>query len=150
MNDRPTHERVIHAPFPEESTGRQRTASPERSGDRWRVYRWLAGLLAAILWLSMVYGLPLRSLRAARDRERAELTHLLQADKPDTAAVLGAFDYATEEIIFSATGPYLILAVATVFLIAHLVGIKRRLNVAERSIQALQDVARGMERATHQ
>ena len=101
-----------------------------------------------MLWLSMVYGLPLRSLRAARERERTELAHLLQADKPDTAAVLGAFDYATEEIIFSATGPYLILAVATVFLLAHLVGIKRRLNVTERSIRALHEALRRVEQAT--
>ena len=121
---------------------------PEHSGYPLCVYRWLAGLLAAMLWLSMVYGLPLRSLHAARDRERVELTHLLQVNKPDTAAVLGAFDHATEEIIFSATGPYLILAIATVFLSAHLVGIKRRLSAAERSIQALQDAFRQVERVT--
>ena len=148
MNDRANHERVIRASFDETPAGRERTASPPRSADRSRIYRWLAGLLAALLWLSMVYGLPLRSLRAARDRERVEVTHLLQADKPDTAAILGAFDYATGEIIFSATGPYLIVAVATVFLIAHLVGIKRRLHVTERSLQALQDVVRRVERAT--
>ena len=150
MNDRANHERVIRASFDETPAGRERTASPPRFADRSRVYRWLAGLLAALLWLSMVYGLPLRGLRAARDRERAELTHLLRADKPDTAAVLGTFDYATEEIVFSATGPYLILAVATVFLLAHLAGIKRRLHVAERSVRALQDVVRRVERATHQ
>ena len=148
MNGRANHERVIHAFFDEAPAGRERTAPSPRSADRSRIYRWLAGLLAALLWLSMIYGLPLRSLRAARDRERMELTYLLQADKPDTAAVLGAFDHATEEIIFSTTGPYLIVAVATVFLIAHLVGIKRRLNVTERSIQALQDIVRRVERTT--
>ena len=137
---------MIHAPFDEVPAGYGGLVSPQRS-DFWvHVCRWYAGLVVALLWLSMVYGLPLRSLRAARDRERAEVIHLLQANKPDTRAILGAFDHATEQIVFSATGAYLILAVATVLLIAHLVRIKRRLNALERSIRALQDVARGGKR----
>ena len=44
-----------------------------------------------------------------------------------------------------ASGPYLILAFATMFLIAHLVMVKRRLNVAERNIQMLRDVVLGVD-----
>ena len=139
MNDQLNRERLGHSPLNGESAGRGRAASPRFSGRPWRPGRWLAGLLAALLWLALVYGLPLKSLRAARARERAELVHSLQADKPDTASIIAAFDYASEEMVFSATGPYLILAVASVFLTAHLVGVQRRLHAAERAIEEWRD-----------
>ena len=101
--------------------------------------------VGALLWIGIVYGLPLRNLRETRQLARTELTHLLQTDKPDRAAILDAFDRATEQILFSASGPYFILAVATLFLIANLVMLKRRLSVAERNIQVLRDVVLGVE-----
>lgn len=113
---------------------------------RWlNFYRWLMTSGLALLWVTLVYGLPLQSLREARRLLRVELTHLLQTDKPDTAAILDAFDRATEQILFSAAGPYFILAVATVFLVAHLVAVKRRLNAAERDIRMLRDVVSGVD-----
>ena len=102
-------------------------------------------MAAAMLWILLVYGLPLQSLREARRLARVELTHLLQTDRPDTVAILDAFDQATERILFSAAGPYFILAAATVFLIAHLVAVKRRLDTAERDIRVLRDVVLGVD-----
>ena len=110
-----------------------------------RLSRWWLMLMATLFWLGMVYGLPLHSLREARQVSRVELARLIHAGKPDPAAILDAFDRATERILFSASGPYLILACATIFLVAHLVAVKRRLDAAERHIQTLRDVILGVD-----
>ncbi len=101
--------------------------------------------MVAVLWFVLVYALPLHTLRESRQTARGELTHLLQADRPDTPAILEAFDRATEQVLFSAAGPYFILGVATLFVIAHLVAVKRRLNAAERNIQTLRDAILGVD-----
>ena len=117
----------------------------ERSGGRpsrlaaWRLRRWLPGCIAAMLWLLLVYGLPLQNLREARRRTRDELTQLLQHDKPDAAAILETFDRTHEDILFAASGPYLMLGLATLFLGARLAWVMRRLAAAEREIRALRD-----------
>ena len=110
-----------------------------------RLYRWWLMFVVALLWVGLVYGLPLHSLREARQISRVELARLIHADKPDPATILDAFDRATERILFSASGPYLILACTTVFLITHLVTVKRRLDAAERNIQMLRDVILGVD-----
>ncbi len=107
--------------------------------------RWLPTLLAATLWLVLVYGLPLHTLRESRLLARQELIHLLQTERPDTPSILEAFDRATEQVLFSVAGPYFILGIATLFLVAHLVAVKRRLNAAERGIQTLRDVVLGVD-----
>ena len=94
----------------------------------------------------LVYVLPLHTLRKSRLTVRMELTHLLQADKPNTPVILEAFDRATEQVLFSAAGPYFILGLSTLFVIAHLVAVKRRLNRAERNIRTLQSVVLGADR----
>ncbi len=101
--------------------------------------------MVAMLWFVLVYVLPLHTLRASRQIARVELTHLLQADRPDAPAILDAFDRATEQVLFSAAGPYFILGIATLFVIAHLVAVKRRLHTAERNIQTLRDVILGVD-----
>lgn len=101
--------------------------------------------MAALLWFVLVYLLPLHTLRESRQIARTELTHLLQTDRPNTPAILDAFDRATEQVLFSAAGPYFILGISTLFVIAHLVGVKRRLNTAERNIQTLRDVVLGVD-----
>ena len=113
----------------------------------WRlpVARWLPALMAALLWLMLVYGLPLLTLRQSRRIARDELAHLLQTGRPDAPTILDAFDRATEQVLFSAAGPYFVLGVSMLFLVAHLVTVKRRLNVAERNIQVLRDVVLGVE-----
>lgn len=110
-----------------------------------RVDRWLPALMAGVLWLLLVYGLPLHTLRESRRIAKEELAHLLQMERPDTPSILDAFDRATEQVLFSAAGPYFILGVATLFLVAHLVAVKRRLHVAERNIQTLRDVVLGVD-----
>ena len=107
--------------------------------------RWLPGVVAGLLWIGVVYGLPLLSLREARQVSRAQLTNLIQTGKPDVAGILDAFDHATENVLFAASGPYLILAMTSLFIIAQLVGAKRRLDAAERNIQVLRDVALGID-----
>ena len=106
---------------------------------------WLPSLMAAICWFVLVYVLPLHTLRASRLTARTELTHLLQTDRPNTPAVLEAFDRATEQVLFSAAGPYFILGISTLFVIAHLVAVKRRLNAAERNIQTLRGAVLGVD-----
>ncbi len=71
--------------------------------------RRLPSLMAALLWFVLVYILPLNTLRASRQTVRIELIHLLQTDRPDMPASLDAFDRATEQVLFSAAGPYFIL-----------------------------------------
>ncbi len=101
--------------------------------------------MVVLLWFVCVYVLPLHTLRESRLTARVELTRLLQADRPNIPATLEAFDRATEQVLFSAAGPYFILGVATLFVIAHLAVVKRRLNAAERDIQVLRDVVRGVD-----
>ncbi len=93
----------------------------------------------------LAYSLSLQSLRVARQLDREELTRLLQTDKPEAAAIIEAFDQVTERILFSAAGPCFILAAATIFLIAQLVAVKRRLDTAERDIRVLRDVVLGVD-----
>ena len=107
--------------------------------------RWLPRLVAALLWLTLVYGLPLQTLRESRRIAKDELAHLLQTDRPDTPAILDAFDRATEQVLFSVAAPYFILGLATVFITAHLAATKRRLYAAERNIQTLRDVVLGVD-----
>ena len=96
-----------------------------------------------MLWTIIVYGMPLRALRESRRIARVELTQFLQTDRPDTPAILNAFDRVTEQVLFSVAGPYFILGVVTLFFITHLVVVKRRLHAAERDIQTLRDVIVG-------
>ena len=110
-----------------------------------RLIRWLPRVVAGLLWIGVVYGLPLLSLREARQVSRVQLADLIRTRKPDVAAILDAFDHATENVLFAASGPYLILAITSLFIIAHLVGMKRRLDAAERNIQVLRDVALGVD-----
>lgn len=110
-----------------------------------RLVRWLPGVVAGLLWIGVVYELPLLSLRDARQISRAQLANLVHTGKPDAAAILDAFDRATENVLFAASGPYLILAITSLFVIAHLVGVKRRLDAAERNIQVLRDIALGVD-----
>ena len=110
-----------------------------------RPIRWLQALMAALLWLTLVYGLPLQTLRESRRIAKDELARLLQTGKPDTPAVMDAFDRATEQVLFSVAGPYFILGVSMLFLVAHLVTIKRRLDAAERNIRTLRDVVLGVD-----
>ena len=105
MNNGTDRRQVSSTPLYTEPSPLAGTASPILSRYRWLAGRWLAGGLAATLWFTLVYGLPLNS----------------------------------------ATGPSLILAAATVFVIAHPVGFKRRLDVAERAIQALRKDAPSVE-----
>ncbi len=107
--------------------------------------RWLPAWLAAVFWFVLVYLLPLYALRESRRTARMELTQLLQTGRPDTPAALRAFDQATEQVLFSAAGPCFILGIATFFVIAHLVAVKRRLHAAERNIQTLRDVVLGVD-----
>ena len=107
--------------------------------------RRLPALTASALWFVFVYFLPLHTLRESRQVARVELTHLLQTERPDTPSILDAFDRATEQVLFSVAGPYFILGVSTLFLVAHLVALKRRLDVAERRIQTLRDVVLGVD-----
>ena len=105
----------------------------------------LPAMLVVMLWFVFVYVLPLQTLRTSRQTIRTELTHLLQTDQPDGPAILGAFDRATEQVLLSAAAPYFVLGLATLFLIAHLTIIKRRLRVAERDIQCLREVVLGLD-----
>ena len=106
-------------------------------------------LLVAALWYVLVYVLPLGNLRASRQTARLELAHLLQTEQPDVPAVLAAFDRATEQVLFSASGPYFILGLATLLLFAHVALVKRRLRAAERDIQALRSVVLGADGLPH-
>ncbi len=105
----------------------------------------MLALMAALLWFVLVYILPLHTLRASRQTARVELTHLLQTDRPDAPAILAAFDRATEQVLFSATAPYFVLGLATLFVIAHLAAVKRRLHAAERDLQTLRVVVLGVD-----
>ena len=120
-------------------------ASPLAIGGGSRTVRWLPALTAALLWLTLVYGLPLQTLRESRRIAKDELVHLLQTGKPDTPTVLDAFDRATEQVLFSVAGPYFILGVAMLFVVGHLVALKQRLHAAERNLQTLRDVVLGVD-----
>ena len=104
-------------------------------------------LLVVALWFALVYVLPLHTLRTSRRTTRLELTHLLRIDQADTPAILEVFDRTTEQVLFSAAGPYFILGLATLFLIAQLAILKRRLHAAERDIRCLRDVVLGVDGA---
>ena len=109
----------------------------------------LPALLVVMLWFVFVYVLPLQALRSSRQAARAELTHLLQTDPPNTPAILEAFDRATEQVLFSAATPYFILGLATLFLTAQLTILKRRLHTAEHNIQYLREVVFGVDETSH-
>ena len=47
-------------------------------------------------------------------------------------ALVDAFDRSTQDILFAASGPYLILAVAVLFLTAQTTRLRLRLSVVER------------------
>ena len=145
MNDYSNRAEVRRTPSNGTPTQRAHFVLPAFSGEWLRVGRWLPSLLAAVCWFLLVYVLPLHTLRESRVTTRTELTHLLQTDKPNTPAILEAFDRATEQVLFSAAGPYFILGMSTLFVIAHLVAVKRRLNAAERDIQTLRGVVPGVD-----
>ncbi len=145
MNDQPNRAGMRYPPSNGAPTKHTLSALP-MFPKRWlRVDCWLPLLIAAMVWFVLVYFLPLHTLRKSRLTARTELTHLLQTDKPSTPAILEAFDRATEQVLFSAAGPYFILGIATLFVISHLVAVKRRLNTAERNIQTLRDVVLGVD-----
>ena len=110
-----------------------------------RMCQALPAIMVIMLWFVFVYVLPLETLRTSRQTVRAELTHLLQTDRLNVPAVLGTFDRETEQVLLSAAAPYFILGLATLFLIAHLTLLKRRLNASERSIQCLREVVLGLD-----
>ena len=122
-----------------------RTSSPLMPRLWQRFCGTLPALLVVALWFVFAYVLPLHSLRESRQTIRLELTHLFQTDRPDVPTILEAFDRATEQVLLSASVPYFILGLATLFLIAHLTLVKRRLHLAERNIECLREVMRGVD-----
>ena len=119
--------------------------SPVTSTKGWpHAVGWLSALVAALLWLMLVYGLSLQALRESHRIAKDDLAHLLQTVKPDVPEVLDTFDHATEQILFSVLAPHLVLTLSAFFFVAHLAAVKRRLNAAECSIRALRDVVLGV------
>lgn len=110
-----------------------------------RAARWLPALLVALLWLTLIGGLSLQILRAPRPVARDGLTALPRTDPPDIPAIPDAFDRATEQTLFTVAGLCFLLGTAVLFLVAHLVTVKRRLSAAERNIQTLRDVLLGVD-----
>ena len=120
--------------------------SPVASSKGWpQAARWLSVLVAALLWLTFVYGLSLQALRESHRIAKDDLARLLQTAKPEVPEVLDAFDHATEQILFSVLAPHLVLTLSAFFFVAHLAAAERRLKVVECSLRALRDVVIGVE-----
>lgn len=144
MNHRLPRGGLPHRPTKLVSTRLPRVIPSILSGV-WRGFcQALPALLVVTLWFVTACVLPLKTLRESRHGVRLELTHLLQTNRPDVPAVLETFGRATEQVLLSASGPYFILGLSTLFLIAHLTLVKRRLRLAERNIQTLRDVVFGV------
>ncbi len=101
-------------------------------------------LIGAIFWLAFACGSQRYQLREAIHQSHQNLQQLLGADQPDRAGVIAAFERANRNLD-AASGPYLILWVGMLFLLVHLVAVKRRLAAAERTLQALRDVVLGVD-----
>ena len=94
-------------------------------------------LLGAATLILFVQAWHLHRLSETRRAARAELSHALLDDAtmpPERRAVAlaEAFDRTTQDVLFAASGPHLILAVAVLCLTAQTARLRWRLAVVER------------------
>ena len=82
--------------------------------------------VVAVFWLLFACGLPLYQLREARRQAHQDLLRILASDKPDAGSVLAAFDRSNQNLAAAASGPCLILALTSLFLVNRMFKLKRR------------------------
>ena len=85
-------------------------------------------LVIAVLWLLFACYLPLYQLREARRQAHQEILHVLASDKPDAGSLLAVFDRSNQNLDAAASGPCLILAFTSIFLVNQMLKLKRRYN----------------------
>ncbi len=97
--------------------------------------------LAAGLAILLLQGLHACRLAETRELARAEVERALHDGGPAHGAVLlAAFDRSTQDILFAASGPYLVLLLFVIFWTGHLLGIKQRLVETERELRVLREL----------
>ena len=94
-------------------------------------------VVIAILWLTFACALPLHQLREARRQVHQDLLHTLVTDKPDTGALIAAFDRSNQKLDAAVSGPCLILAFTIIFLVNQMLKLKRRYNALAHDFSKL-------------
>lgn len=136
MNAPDPSRRYLNSPAPVRPPRQTQTVSSlpppghERPGFRAAL---IVGVAAFVL---LVQAFHLNRLGATRRAARVELSQTLHdpgmLPEQRIAALVDAFDRSTQDILFAASGPYLILAVAVLFLTAQATRLRLRLSVVER------------------
>ena len=92
--------------------------------------------LGAAALVLLVQAWHLHRLSETRRAARVELSRTLHdrelPPEQRTVALVDAFDRTTQDVLFATSGPYLILAVAVLFLTAQTTHLRLRLAVVER------------------
>ena len=114
----------------------QPTAFEEIAGTRLRAPTPRKILTLTVLWLALACGLPLYQLREARRQAHQDLQHFLTADKLDHAGVIAAFDRSNQDLDAVASGPCLILAFTSIFLVNRMLKLKRQYSVLAHEFSA--------------
>ena len=146
MNENPYRAATPSGPADKGSIPSRHTIATASSKEWLRAARWLSVAMAVLLWLFLVCGLPLQTLLESHRLAKDTLIHRLQTDHPpDAFAILDAFDRIGEQTVLWVAWLAFLLGGTTLFVVAHLVSIKRRLDVAERNVEVLSDVVFGID-----
>ena len=143
MNAPDPPRRYLNSPGPAPPPRSSRTVSTTSPRHEYTGGRAALILSAAVLVL-LVQAWHLHRLSETRRAARVELSRTLRArelpPEESIVALVDAFDRSTQDVLFAASGPYLILAVTVLFLTSQTTRLRLRLAVVEHLLTNRLDV----------